>query len=101
MKNIVTVKRIKDNANRVYGLPEGVHLEAGTLVKFPDAYGKDQLGFTTQKSIDVEDAVVCYMTNRQLVTITAYFTETTIDGADDDTNADDNSDDTEESEDEN
>lgn len=38
MKNIVKVLRLKDNAARIYELPDGVTVKSGTLVavEFPD-----------------------------------------------------------------
>ena len=38
MKNIVKVLRYKDNAARLYALPEGVTVKAGTIVRveFPN-----------------------------------------------------------------
>ena len=33
MKNIITVKRINDNARRIYELPEDVTLQPGTIVE--------------------------------------------------------------------
>lgn len=40
MKNIVKVLRLKDNAARIYELPDGATVKAGTLVKveFPDRF---------------------------------------------------------------
>ena len=40
MKNILNVKRLNDNRNRIYALPDGVTVTAGQLVKVQTCYGE-------------------------------------------------------------
>ena len=57
MKNIVKVMRLKDNANRLYALPEGVTVKKGTLVivEFPDRFSTC-LGTAVSDSYEVDEA---------------------------------------------
>lgn len=55
MKNIVKVLRFKDNAARLYALPEGVTVEAGTLVsvEYPTMFSTT-VGTTVSASYTVD-----------------------------------------------
>ena len=56
MKNIVKVLRYKDNATRLYTLPEGMEIKVGTLVvvEFPTRYSTC-VGVTVSDSYVVDD----------------------------------------------
>ena len=43
MKNIITIIRTKDNARRIYALPEEAVVAKGTLVKVETHYSDEQL----------------------------------------------------------
>jgi hypothetical protein len=56
MKNIVKVLRYKDNAARLYALPEGVTVKAGTIVRieFPNMFSTCD-GVTVSDSYEVDE----------------------------------------------
>lgn len=56
MKNIVKVLRYKDNASRLYILPDGVAVKEGTLVtvEYPAAPAT-AVGYTVTDSYEVDD----------------------------------------------
>ena len=58
MKNIITVKRINDNARRIYELPEDVTLQQGTLVQVETRFGDRLYGITTTASALMDDTAV-------------------------------------------
>ena len=58
MKNIITVKRINDNARRIYELPEDVTLQKGTLVQVETRFGDLLYGFTATASALMDDTAV-------------------------------------------
>lgn len=69
MKTIVTVKRHIDGRVRIYEVPGGTHLQAGTdvMVEYRDG---TTLATTTQATIEVEDDILAYFTPRPLRNIT-------------------------------
>lgn len=56
MKNIVKVLRYKDNAARLYALPEGITVKAGTIVRveFPNTLNTCD-GVTVSDSYEVDE----------------------------------------------
>ena len=56
MKNIVKVLRYKDNAARLYALPEGITVKAGTIVRveFPNMLNTCD-GVTVSDSYEVDE----------------------------------------------
>ena len=56
MKNIVKVLRYKDNAARLYALPEGITVKAGTIVRveFPNMFNTCD-GVTVSDSYEVDE----------------------------------------------
>lgn len=58
MKNIITVKRINDNARRIYELPEDKPVKAGTLVQVNSRYGDLLYGITITDSALMDDTAV-------------------------------------------
>ena len=57
MKNIVKVLRYKDNAKRLYALPEGISVKVGTMVRveFPDSLNTCD-GMAVSDSYEVDEA---------------------------------------------
>ncbi len=57
MKNIVKVLRYKDNAKRIYALPEGISVKVGTMVRveFPDSLNTCD-GVAVSDSYEVDEA---------------------------------------------
>ena len=57
MKNIVKVLRYKDNAKRIYALPEGINVKVGTMVRveFPDSLNTCD-GVAVSDSYEVDEA---------------------------------------------
>ena len=57
MKNIVKVLRYKDNAKRLYVLPEGISVKVGTMVRveFPDSLNTCD-GVAVSDSYEVDEA---------------------------------------------
>ena len=58
MKNIITVKRINDNARRIYELPEDVTLQPGSIVELQSRFGNLTLGVTLSYSTLLDDNAV-------------------------------------------
>lgn len=56
MKNILNVKRLNDNRNRIYALPDGVAVTAGQLVKVQTGYG-EALGIALKDNYPIADEV--------------------------------------------
>lgn len=58
MKNIITVKRINDNARRIYELPEDVTLQPGTIVELQSRFDNLTLGVTQSYNALLDDNAV-------------------------------------------
>ena len=57
MENIVMVLRYKDNAKRIYALPEGISVKVGTMVRveFPNEFSTCD-GVAVSDSYEVDEA---------------------------------------------
>lgn len=58
MKNIITIKRINDNARRIYELPEEYAIDSGAMVQVETSYGDRLYGIALTPSAVLDDATV-------------------------------------------
>lgn len=109
MKNIVKVLRYKDNAARLYALPEGVTIKAGTIVRveFPNMFNTCD-GVTVSDSYEVDETAEKMVAEfhhinppalNDLKKVVSIYTETPVDWLVDDPDTEDDAE-TEDNEDE-